>query len=71
MSVNSYEKLSVTCSCGNHFETRSTLGKPELRIELCPKCHPFYTKTQKVIDTAKRIKQFQDRFGDFMGDASA
>lgn len=56
-----YVDCKVTCSCGNAFETRST--KPELRIDLCNKCHPFFTGQQKFIDTGGRVQRFSDRFG--------
>ena len=51
----------VKCSCGNTFTTRST--KPELKIDICNACHPFYTGTQKLIDTGGRVQRFADRFG--------
>lgn len=57
-----YEEIEVTCSCGNKIHTRSTLCKP-LSIEVCSKCHPFYTGTQKVMDTGGRIERFNKRFG--------
>ncbi|MGB0360371.1 MAG: 50S ribosomal protein L31 [Endozoicomonas sp.] len=57
-----YELIDVTCSCGNVIKTRSTLCKP-LSIEVCSKCHPFYTGTQKVMDTGGRIERFNKRFG--------
>lgn len=55
-----YEASSVTCACGNHFETRST--KPEIRVEVCSKCHPFYTGKQKLVDTGGRVDRFNKRF---------
>ncbi len=58
-----YETISVTCSCGNEFETRSTLGKPQLHIEVCSSCHPFYTGKQKIVDTAGRVERFKSKFG--------
>jgi large subunit ribosomal protein L31 len=58
-----YEEIAVTCSCGAKFETRSTLGKKELHIEVCSLCHPFYTGKQKVMDTAGRIDRFTKKFG--------
>ncbi|WP_081869634.1 50S ribosomal protein L31 [Endozoicomonas numazuensis] len=57
-----YEAIEVTCSCGNKIQTRSTLCK-DLHIEVCSKCHPFYTGTQKVMDTGGRIERFTKRFG--------
>ncbi len=56
-----YHKVLVTCACGNKFETRST--KPEIRLEMCSGCHPFFTGKQKLIDTAGRIERFQKRYG--------
>lgn len=61
-----YESVSVTCSCGNAFVTRSTLGKKELHIEICSSCHPFYTGEQKMIDTAGRVERFNEKFKSFM-----
>jgi len=54
-----YEKAKITCACGNTFYTGST--KEELRIDLCSKCHPFYTGKQKLVDTARRVEKFQER----------
>ena len=56
-----YHKVLVTCACGNKFETRST--KPDIRLELCSACHPFFTGKQKLVDTAGRIERFQKRYG--------
>lgn len=56
-----YVECTVTCSCGNTFKTRST--KPELRVEICNECHPFYTGQQKFIDTGGRVQRFADKFG--------
>lgn len=56
-----YVESKVVCSCGETFMTRST--KPELHIELCSKCHPFYTGTQKLVDTGGRVQRFSDKFG--------
>ena len=55
-----YEKSVVSCACGNSFETRST--KPEIRVEVCNKCHPFYTGKQKLVDTGGRVDRFKKRF---------
>ncbi|NER62583.1 50S ribosomal protein L31 [Pseudomonas sp. MAFF212428] len=59
-----YEVIAVTCSCGNKFETRSTLAAP-LGTDVCNECHPFYTGKQKVLDTGGRVQKFADRFGMF------
>lgn len=56
-----YEIIKVTCSCGNTFETRSTLARP-LNIEVCSECHPFYTGKQKLVDTGGRVQKFRDRY---------
>ena len=54
-----YMLTTVTCSCGNTFETRST--KPELHVEICSACHPFYTVKQKLLDSGGRVERFQKR----------
>ena len=56
-----YVESTVHCSCGNTFKTRST--KPELHVELCSECHPFYTGKQKFVDTGGRVQRFSDKFG--------
>ena len=55
-----YVESRVTCSCGNTFTTRST--KPELHVELCNQCHPFYTGKQKLVDTGGRVERFQRKY---------
>jgi len=55
-----YVETIVTCSCGNTFKTRSV--KPELHVELCNKCHPFYTGKQKLVDTGGRVERFQRKY---------
>lgn len=57
-----YSEVAVTCSCGNSFKTRSTLGR-DLQVEVCSACHPFYTGKQKIMDTGGRIDRFKKRFG--------
>lgn len=57
-----YKKVIVICSCGNTFETSSTVGKDTLNIEICSKCHPFYTGKQKISDTAGRVEKFQKKY---------
>jgi large subunit ribosomal protein L31 len=52
----------VTCACGSTFKTRST--KKEIRVEICSQCHPFFTGTQKFIDSAGRIEKFKKKYGD-------
>jgi large subunit ribosomal protein L31 len=56
-----YQTIQVTCTCGNKFETGSTL-KDDLQIEVCSKCHPFYTGQQKLVDTAGRVEKFRNRY---------
>jgi large subunit ribosomal protein L31 len=57
-----YTDVTVTCSCGNSFETRSTAGKA-LNIEVCSQCHPFFTGKQKIVDTAGRVDKFRQKYG--------
>ncbi len=57
-----YKTLKVTCSCGNEFETGSTFGKETMAIEVCSKCHPFYTGKQKIMDSAGQVDKFRKRF---------
>lgn len=56
-----YQEITVTCSCGNVFKTRSTMIKP-LNIEVCSQCHPFYTGKQKIVDTAGRVEKFRQKY---------
>jgi large subunit ribosomal protein L31 len=56
-----YRRCRVTCACGNTFETRSTL--PEIRVEVCSNCHPFYTGQQRLVDTAGRVERFKRKYG--------
>ena len=58
-----YHDISVTCSCGNAFQTRSTFSAEELHLDVCSACHPFYTGQQKIVDTAGRVDKFQRRYG--------
>ena len=58
-----YNEVSVTCSCGNTFTTRSTMGKPQYHVEVCSACHPFYTGKQKIVDTAGRVERFRQKYG--------
>ena len=57
-----YAETAITCSCGNSFTTRSTLGK-DLTVEVCSACHPFYTGKQKMVDTGGRVDKFRKRYG--------
>ena len=56
-----YNEVEVRCACGNTFKTRST--KPELHLEICSACHPFFTGRQKLIDTEGRVERFSKKFG--------
>lgn len=56
-----YTEVTVDCSCGNSFKTRSTLGK-SFHVDVCNECHPFYTGKQKIVDTGGRIDRFTKRF---------
>jgi large subunit ribosomal protein L31 len=56
-----YKEMAVTCTCGNSFTTRSTLGQ-DLQIEVCSACHPFYTGKQKIVDTAGRVDKFRKKY---------
>ena len=58
-----YHKVLVTCACGNKFETRST--KPDIRLELCSACHPFFTGKQKLVDSAGRVERFRMKYSQF------
>ncbi len=57
-----YSEVTITCSCGSSFTTRSTVGH-DLHIEVCSKCHPFYTGQQKIVDTAGRVDKFRRKYG--------
>ena len=57
-----YQEITTTCSCGNVLPVMSTL-KDNLSLDVCAKCHPFYTGKQKILDSGGRVKKFQDRFG--------
>ncbi|MCJ7490962.1 MAG: 50S ribosomal protein L31 [Dehalococcoidia bacterium] len=56
-----YVEATVHCACGNTFTTRST--KKELRVEVCSRCHPFFTGEQRIVDTAGRVERFKRRYG--------
>lgn len=57
-----YQEINVTCTCGNTFKTRSTIGH-DLQVEVCSNCHPFYTGKQKIVDSGGRVARFEKRFG--------
>jgi len=55
-----YETATVTCVCGNTFETRTTVG--DIKVEICSKCHPFYTGKSRLLDTAGRVDKFMKKY---------
>ncbi len=57
-----YDQITVTCSCGHSFKTGSTASQA-LHLDICSKCHPFFTGQQKMIDTAGRIDKFRQKYG--------
>ena len=58
-----YEDVNVRCACGETFTTRSTKGS-EISVEICSKCHPFFTGKQKLIDSAGRVERFRQKYGE-------
>lgn len=56
-----YVETTITCACGEVIHTRST--QTSIRVEICSKCHPFFTGKQKLVDTAGRIERFQKKYG--------
>ncbi len=56
-----YQKTTITCACGNVIETSST--KKDIKVEICSKCHPFFTGKQKLVDTSGRVDMFKKRYG--------
>ena len=57
-----YQQTTITCACGNVIETGST--KSDIKVEVCSKCHPFFTGKQKLVDTGGRVAKFNKKFGD-------
>ena len=57
-----YREITVACACGNAFKTRSTYKSDVLHLEICSRCHPFYTGKQKLIDSAGRIERFRRKY---------
>ena len=55
-----YENVTIRCACGAEFESRST--KKDIRLDICSKCHPFFTGKQKLVDTGGRVDRFKKRF---------
>jgi large subunit ribosomal protein L31 len=58
-----YVLTTVTCTCGNTFETHSTAKSGEIHADVCSECHPFYTGKQKILDTGGRVAKFEKRYG--------
>ena len=56
-----YVEATVHCACGNTFQTRST--KKDIRVEVCSRCHPFFTGEQRIVDTEGRVERFKRRYG--------
>jgi large subunit ribosomal protein L31 len=63
-----YYNAKVKCACGNEFEIGST--NKEIKVEICSKCHPFFTGKQKLVDTAGRVEKFYRRYGENAGNNS-
>jgi large subunit ribosomal protein L31 len=55
-----YVPARVSCACGNTFVTRATV--PEIRVDICSNCHPFFTGRQKIVDTERRVERFRQRY---------
>ena len=55
-----YETTKVTCACGNTFETRS--NKQEIRVDICSECHPFFTGSEKIVDSTGRVDKFKKKY---------
>jgi large subunit ribosomal protein L31 len=58
-----YHIVTVTCVCGNTFQTRSTEPSKSLKVEICSNCHPFFTGKQKLVDSAGRVEKFMKKYG--------
>ena len=58
-----YVVAHVRCTCGNEFETKSTVTSGAISVEVCSACHPFYTGKQKIMDTGGRVARFEKRYG--------
>jgi len=56
-----YFECTITCACGNAFKTRAT--KPEIHVEICSSCHPFFTGKQKFVDSEGRVERFRKKYG--------
>ncbi|MBI4696087.1 MAG: 50S ribosomal protein L31 [Gammaproteobacteria bacterium] len=58
-----YHDITVQCSCGNSFTTRSTMSSDTLNVDVCSACHPYYTGQQKILDTGGRVDKFRRKYG--------
>jgi len=56
-----FVETTVTCACGNTFKTHS--NKPEIRVDICSNCHPFFTGSEKIVDSAGRVEKFKQKYG--------
>ena len=56
-----YVECTISCACGNSFKTRAT--KPEIHVEICSACHPFFTGKQKFVDSEGRVERFRKKYG--------
>ena len=56
-----YVETTVTCACGNSFKTKS--NKREIRVDICSSCHPFFTGSEKIVDSAGRVEKFKQKYG--------
>ena len=59
-----YRIVDVVCACGETFKTGSTKKTDTIKVEICSRCHPFYSGKQKIVDTGGRVDRFRRRFGD-------
>ena len=57
-----YHEVKVTCACGHTFMTGTTKDVPEMKVEICSKCHPYFTVKQKLVDTGGRVDKFKKRY---------
>jgi large subunit ribosomal protein L31 len=64
-----YVSARVTCACGNTFVTRAAV--PEIRVDICSNCHPFFTGRQKIVDTERRVERFRQRYERYEKQAKA
>lgn len=55
-----YVEVNIHCACGAQFRTRSTVG--DLKVDICSRCHPFFTGTQKIVDTEGRVERFKKKY---------